>query len=86
MDTLALAPKGATVTGCGYSSAKIEKAWWPATKLGFNATFIEGDLYDAPDLISGQFDAVFAHWGAVNWLLDIQGWAKVMTHFVKLGS
>lgn len=86
LDTLTLARKGATVTGCYYSSATIEKARWPATRLGFDATFIEGDLYDAPDLISGQFDAVFVRWGAINWLLHIQGWAKVMAHFVKLGG
>jgi SAM-dependent methyltransferase len=86
MDTLKLARKGARVTGFDYSSAAIEKARWLAGEVGIDATFIEGDLYDAPDLIDGQFDAVFASWGAINWLPDIQAWAKVVADFVKPGG
>ena len=86
MDTLVLARKGASVTGYDYSPAAIEKARWLAAEVGIDATFIEGDLYDAPNLIDGQFDAVFVSWGAINWLPDIQGWAKVIAHFVKPGG
>jgi ubiquinone/menaquinone biosynthesis C-methylase UbiE len=59
LDTLTLARKGPTVTSCDYSSAAIEKARWRAKKARFDATLIEGDFYNAPDLISEQFDAVF---------------------------
>jgi len=86
MDTLKLARKGARVTGFDYSSSAIEKARWLAGEVGIDATFIEGDLYDAPDLIDGQFDAVFVSWGAINWLPDIQAWAKVVADFVKPGG
>ena len=86
MDSLKLARKGARVTGFDYSSAAIEKARWLARETGIEATFIEGDLYDAPDLVDGQFDAVFVSWGAINWLPDIQAWAKVVAHFVKPGG
>ena len=85
-DTLTLADMGARVTGYDYSPAAIEKARWLATETGIEATFVEGDLYDAPKLIDGQFDAVFVSWGAINWLPDIQGWAGVVAHFVKPGG
>ena len=83
MDTLLLARMGAKVTGYDYSSAAIEKARWLADEAGIEARFVQGDLYDAPDLVDGTFDAVFVSWGAINWLPDIQGWAKVVAHFVK---
>lgn len=85
-DTLSLASKGATVTGFDYSPAAIEKARWLAREIGIDATFVEGDLYDAPALIKGRFDAVFVSWGAINWLPDIHGWARVVAHFLKPGG
>ena len=86
LDTLLLARKGATVTGFDYSPAAIRKARWLAGEAGIDATFVEGDLYDAPKLIDEQFDAVFVSWGAICWLPDIQAWAKVVSHFLKPGG
>jgi SAM-dependent methyltransferase len=86
LDTLLLARKGATVTGFDYSEAAIDKARWLAAEAGMEARFVRGDIYDAPDLIDGTFDAVFVSWGALNWLPDIEAWAKVVAHFVKPGG
>jgi SAM-dependent methyltransferase len=86
MDTLLVARLGAKVTGFDYSSTAIEKARWLAVEAGIDARFVQGDLYEAPDLIDETFDAVFVSWGAINWLPDIQAWAKVVAHFVKPGG
>ena len=86
MDTLMLARRGARVTGFDYSTAAIEKARWLAGKAGIDARFIQGDIYQAPALIDATFDAVFVSWGALCWLPDIQGWARVVAHFLKPGG
>lgn len=86
MDTLILARKGARVTGLDYAPAAIGKARWLAQQAGIDARFVEGDLYAAPTLIEGPFDAVFVSWGALCWLPDIQGWAKIVADFVKPGG
>lgn len=40
-------------------------------------------LYAIPDVITEQFDIVYTGVGAINWLPDIDGWAKVMAHLTK---
>lgn len=87
MDTLLLARKGAkSVTGLDFSPVAIRQARELAEKAGIEATFIEGNVYDAPSLIEGQYDLVYVTWGTICWLPDIEGWAKVVSHFVKPGG
>ncbi len=86
VDTMILAQKGALVTGLDYSPDAITKARELAGKAGLDATFVEGDLYEAPSLIEGRFDLVYTGWGALNWLPDIERWAEVVAHFVKPGG
>ena len=86
VDSLILAQRGAAVTGLDYSPDAIAKARELAEKAGLGATFVEGDLYDAPSLVEGQFDLVYTGWGALNWLPDIERWAAVVAHFVKPGG
>ncbi len=49
---------------------------------------MDADLYDAPRALdsSASFDRVFVTWGAINWLPDIAGWARVVAHFLKHGG
>jgi SAM-dependent methyltransferase len=54
--------------------------------LNDRAQFIEADLYDAPQAVPGSFDLVFVNWGAINWLPDIQRWAKIVAHFLNPGG
>ena len=65
-DTLTLAQRGATVVGVDFSAPAITEAGALAAELGFTdqAHFVEADLYDAPQAISGFFDLVFVNWGA----------------------
>ena len=86
LDTLCLARRGAEVTGLDFSSAAIKAARALSRETGVPATFVEGNLYDAPDLIDGAFDLVFVTWGAINWLPDIGRWAEIVAHFLKPGG
>ena len=86
LDTLTLAQRGATVTGLDFSGEAIRAARALAEETGLSATFVEGDLYAAPDLISGPFDLVFVSWGTICWLPDLSGWAKIVAHFLKPGG
>lgn len=86
LDTLTLAQRGACVTGLDFSGEAIRAARALAAEVGLDATFVEGDLYAAPELIEGAFDLVFATWGTICWLPDLAGWARVASHFLKPGG
>ncbi|HVL21124.1 MAG TPA: class I SAM-dependent methyltransferase, partial [Amaricoccus sp.] len=44
-------------------------------------------LYDAPEAVPERgFDLVFVTWGAIGWLPDIRGWARVVAGFLRPGG
>jgi len=85
-DTLSWAKLGASVTGVDFSSTALEVARTMAAELDVGATFVESDLYAIPDAITEQFDIVYTGVGAINWLPDIDCWAKVMADLTKPGG
>lgn len=85
-DTLTLARRGAICTGLDFSPAAIEAARLLSAEVGVPATFVEGNLYDAPNLISERFDIAYVTWGAINWLPDIRGWARVVAAMLVPGG
>ena len=89
-DTLMLAQRGADVVGLDFSPPAIAAARALADELGLagRARFVESDLYDAAAAIGepAAFDRVYVTWGAINWLPDIAGWARVVAHFLKPGG
>jgi SAM-dependent methyltransferase len=89
-DTLTLAQRGAEVTGLDFSGAGILAARALASELGLSdrARFVESDLYYAPEALPepASFDLVFVTWGALGWLPDIAGWARVVAGFLKPGG
>lgn len=88
LDSLILAQRGAEVTGLDFSAAAIEAARGLAAELGLSARFVQADLYDALDAIAepAAFDLVYVTWGAICWLPDIAGWARVVAHFLRPGG
>lgn len=86
LDTLCLARRGAQVTGLDFAPNAIATARELAREAGINARFVEGNLYDAPSLIGDRFDRAYVTWGAINWLPDIKGWAKVVAAMLKPGG
>jgi SAM-dependent methyltransferase len=89
-DSLILAQRGATVVGLDFSPPAIAAARSLAAELGLadRARFVEADLYDAPNAISepASFDRVYVTWGAICWLPDIAGWARIVADFLKPGG
>jgi len=86
LDTLSLAGLGAIVTGVDFSENAITLAKSLRMEHSVDATFVQSDIYDLPDNLSGQFDIVFTSHGVLWWLPDIKGWARVVSHFLKPGG
>ncbi len=87
MDTLSWARLGAKVTGLDFSAPAVEQARDLATRIGIpDATFVQANVYDAPQAVAGQFDVVYTGIGALCWLHDIKEWARVVAHFLKPGG
>ena len=89
-DSLILAQRGATVVGLDFSTPAIAAARALAAELGLadRTRFVEADLYDAPKAIAepASFDRVYVTWGAICWLPDIAGWARIVAHFLRPGG
>jgi SAM-dependent methyltransferase len=87
MDTLNWARLGARVTGLDFSAAAVEQARELAARIGIaDSTFVQSDLYEAHSAIAETFDVVYTGIGALNWLPDIRGWARVAAGFVRPGG
>ena len=86
LDTLSLARRGARVTGVDFSPVAIREARALSDETGVPGNFVECNLYEAPDHVAGAFDIAFVTWGAIYWLPDIAGWARVVSHFLRPGG
>lgn len=83
MDTLSLARMGAEVVGVDISDNSIQKAKELATELKIPATFIRSNIYDIEEVLDETFDIVYTSYGAINWLNDLEPWAKLISRFLK---
>ncbi|MCB1496358.1 MAG: class I SAM-dependent methyltransferase [Bauldia sp.] len=86
LDTLCLARRGAIVTGLDFSPAALGHARQLATRSGLEARFVQGDLYDAPELVGGGFDLVYTTWGTITWLPDVFRWGAVVASVLRPGG
>jgi SAM-dependent methyltransferase len=87
LDTLSWARLGATVTGIDFSERAVATAAEAARTAGLAADFVAGNVYDAVELVGGrQFDIVYTGLGAINWLPDIERWARVMADLAAPGG
>jgi len=86
MDTLSWARLGAMVTGVDFSGPAIDAARRLSTESGTPGRFVLSELYDAPEALDECFDIVYTGVGAINWLPDIAGWARVVAHFLEPGG
>ena len=86
IDTLCLARRGAKATGLDFSPHAIAKARELSARSGLAAEFVEGEVYDAPELLGTDFDIVFTSWGTITWLDDIRAWAQAIAGTLKPGG
>lgn len=86
-DTLSLARLGARMTGLDFSAPALAHARALAARTGADIDYVEGDVYDAPDLLGrGGFDLVFTGIGALCWLPDIRRWGAVVGALLRPGG
>lgn len=83
MDTLSWARQGADVVGVDISDASIQMANELANDLNIPATFIRSNIYDIEDVLDDTFDIVYTSYGAINWLNDLDKWAKLIRRYLK---
>jgi SAM-dependent methyltransferase len=87
MDTLSWARLGAHVTGLDFAPDAIATAHDLARQAGLDARFVEANVYNAIEALSGeQFDIVFTGVGALCWLPDVRRWAQVVGALLKPGG
>jgi SAM-dependent methyltransferase len=86
LDTLSWARLGARVTGVDFSDEAIAAARALADETGVPATFIRSNVYDLPTVLDRTFDVVYTSKGVLEWLPDIEGWARVVAFFLKPGG
>jgi SAM-dependent methyltransferase len=86
IDTLCLARRGASCVGLDFSPVAIAAARDLQKQTGLDASFVEGNVYDARALIEGHYDMAYVTWGAINWLPDIARWAMVVSSLLKPGG
>ena len=86
-DTLSLARLGATVTGLDFSGSALEAARQLFADCGATGEFVESDLYGAVEALGQErFDLVYTGVGALCWLPDIAGWARVVAGLLRPGA
>ena len=87
-DTVSLARLGArSTTGLDFSPSALMEARKLAARAAADVTFVDGDVYDAVDLLGAhRFDVVYTGIGAICWLPSIRRWAAVVAGLLRPGG
>lgn len=87
-ETLSLARLGANVTGVDIADAAIDRARALADEadLTAQARFLRANVYALPDDLNGVFDVVYASYGALFWLDDLPGLARIIARLLAPGG
>jgi SAM-dependent methyltransferase len=88
-DTLGIAALGASVTGVDISDEAIAFARRLSEESGIPGTFERSDVYpwlDAAIARGRSFDTIFASYGALCWLSDLDEWMKRVAAVLKPGG
>ena len=82
-DTIALARKGAEVTGLDISDTAITEAHKLAERCGVKAEWVLSNVIDHLPELDGLFDIVFTSYGTIGWLPDLKPWAANIKRYLK---
>lgn len=86
-DTLSLLNEGAReVVGIDISDRHIENARRISETLGAPARWYRCDVLEVPAELDGTADLVYTGRGALNWLHDLDAWARVVHRLLKPGG
>jgi 2-polyprenyl-3-methyl-5-hydroxy-6-metoxy-1,4-benzoquinol methylase len=86
LDTLSWTRLGAECTGVDLSPVAIHTARSLAAKAGLQARFVCADVYGFERPGPEAYDIVFASYGALCWLPDLERWAGVVAANLKPGG
>ena len=85
-DTISLARVGAIVTGVDFSEPALQAAEALANRVGVSATWVQTDVLDASNVVSGDFDIVYTSIGTICWLEDLDRWAAQIVALLRPGG
>lgn len=88
LDTLSWARRGAQVTGLDFSAPALHTAADLARRAGIEgASFVLADINHASEALNGQsFEIVYTGAGVLQWLPDIDHWARTVASLVASGG
>ena len=86
-DTLSLARLGARrVVGVDLSPGSLARAREIAERSGTEIEFVEANVYDAREAVTGDVDLVYSSIGVLCWLPDVAAWARVVASMLRPGG
>ena len=85
-DTIALARRGARVTGVDFSRVSLTKAADLAERCGVEIEWVQADAAALPDSLRGGFDLAYATIGAISWIEDIGAWMRCAAATLRPGG
>lgn len=86
-DSLALARRGGRVTGLDFSEASVQAARVLSQELEIPAEFVVGDAMEADTILEpGGYDLVFATFGVLCWIPDLQRWMQAASRLLRPGG
>jgi SAM-dependent methyltransferase len=85
-DSLSLAAQGAKVTGVDISDEAINVARALSSESGIPADFFRDDVFEFLARTDRRFDNVFASYGCLAWLKDLEPWARGIARVLQPGG
>ena len=85
-DTIALARRGARVTGVDFSTASLAKAADLAERCDVEIEWVQADAAALLDGLCGRFDVAYASIGAICWIEDIGAWMRCAATALRPGG
>ena len=86
-DTVGFARLGARrVVGVDLSGESLRRARIIAERCGADIEYVQSNVYEARENVTGDFDLVYTSLGVLCWLPDIAEWARVVTSLLRPGG
>jgi len=85
-DSLSLQRMGAQVTGVDFSSAAIAKAKELNNQLNLDSQFVCCNIYDLNEHLTETYNLIYASYGVITWLPDLDAWAKQLSQRLEAGG
>jgi len=86
LTTLTLARAGAHVVGLDFSATAIGRAREIARASGLAADFVVADARFLPSDLTARFDCVFASYGVLMWIDDLDAWMTSAARALRGGG